>query len=106
MTDWKPLFFSLFTIIIIGVLLPLVLSGIVDTSTLQPSGLYSSLINFIENGISFFNQSFNLIPMGLRSVLIEYITIMSVIPSFILVPIVILTTVGTLYSLIKLIPFT
>lgn len=116
MTDYKPLYLSLGIIFILGVILSISISSIIDIES-QTSPIVDSLTDFINDGIdlgdldlTFFGWSFDLpsidifffLPTFVKDFMINQIIIFSYLPTFILIPLVVFTITGLAWGIIAL----
>jgi hypothetical protein len=116
MGEYQPLYLSLFIILIIGVVLPVFMGAIIQEP--QPddiNSLVTGIIELVDNGVTFdlgtiigtFNVNpFNILGTTLKGSLINYLTAFGYIPLWLLIPLLIIITIGIFYTVIKLLPTT
>lgn len=111
MSNWVPGAFGIGIILLLGFLFPLITEGFVDKESIQPTGLMNDTIDFFDNG---YNFTINLpilpdvdgtlpspVPSSMREPLVERLTYMSLIPNTILIPLLILSLLGIIWSIVK-----
>jgi hypothetical protein len=108
--DWVPLYISLLIIFIIGGIIPLCISGFVDTTQAYNS-FVDSITSFISDGFSFsvfgiFDLELN--PFlwfgeGFNSFMVSQLNAFSYIPPLISVPLLIIGTIGLVWGIINLV---
>jgi hypothetical protein len=109
MGDYVPLYYSLAIIFLIGILLPVVITSVVDINPDDIGGLVGFLVDIVEEGVSFFTFSFNpfdILGEDLKNQLVNYIASFGYIPEVILYPLLIFVIIGFIYTLVKLLPTT
>lgn len=109
MGEWKPLYISLMLIITLGIFIPFVVSSVIDVDPNEVDGILGGFIDLVENGVSFFAFSinpFNILGETLKEYLINNIAVFYYIPNIILIPLILMITVGIFYSFVKLLPAT
>ncbi len=121
MSEWKPLYFSLAIIFIVGGLIPFIISGFVDLEDIEIEGVIGTLVDIVQNGLDL--EIFDLSIMGfnvgtvsfdlfgftgetIRAFVINQLVAFSVIPIYIKIPLLALVIVGFIYSIVKLLPLT
>jgi len=110
--DWKPLYISLGITFVLGFLLPLILApfAVEDEFTDEATGLFATLSNFIDNGISLFGFSFNptqiIFGEAGKDFLVQQYLAFSLIPGILQVMILIIIITGWVYTIVKLLPTT
>lgn len=113
--DYRPLFFSLGFILFVGLLLPLIISSLVETPPIsEVTGVMSPFVDFVDEGFCITAlllgeiciNPFDLLGDTLKDYLVDSLITLSIIPNEILIPILILTTLGIIYTIIKLLPTT
>jgi hypothetical protein len=109
MTDYKPLYFTLTLLLIIGVVMPLIISDFVDVSEVETDSILDPLITLVNEGVGIFG--FNLDIFGflgdtLQDSLVDYLTIFALIPEIILIPLIIIMIIGIVYTIVKMLPTT
>lgn len=116
MGDYTPLYWSLAIIFTVGIFIPLFVNSVVQEP--QPeeiNSLVAGVINTIENGITFdlgaiigsFNiNPFNILGPNLKQNLIYYLTAFGYLPMGILIPLIVITSIGVFYTVVKILPTT
>lgn len=121
MGEWKPLFMGLIFVILISVFLGFVVVDFVDFQDIEPTGILNSTIVFIEEGIdvdfldfNFFGfdidilnfNFFDFFPDVVTTYLTNALLLMSLIPIWLLVPMMLLVLTGIGYTVEKMLPLT
>lgn len=106
--DYRPLFFALGIIIIIGVLMPLVVLPYVDYEFLPEDSAMVPLIDLVQNGISIFGFELNIFGFlgNVQDDFVNYLSMFAFIPDIILIPMIILIITAIVYTIIKMFPTT
>ncbi len=121
--DWQPMFIGLFILILIAVVFTLFVNEFSEQiGTIQPDGVLTGVIDFVDDGINInflnitvfgFNAEvgnnfniFDFLPDFIKNYIINILTLISLIPEYILIPFLILLVLGFTYTIIKLLPFT
>lgn len=119
MGDYIPLMLSVGVILILGVMLPFAVSPFIEVDDLETTGLLNSTIDLIDDGITIGGLTifgltlydgvsinpFNVLGGG-KDYLVENMIYLSIIPEYILFPLIIMCLLGIAYTLIKLLPTT
>lgn len=103
--DYRPLMYSVVLILIVGVVMPLIISPYVDVDDIPEESAMNPLITLFDEGVSIFGFSINIFGFlgDLQDNLVDYISIFAFIPNIVLIPLVIIMVLGIVYTLIKLI---
>ena len=124
MGEWKPLYISLFMLLILGGLLPYIMASFIDINSYSSSydGYLDPIITFVGTGTNLdfsipipflpnvdFDFDFN--PFGLlggniQNFLVNQLVGFSLIPSVLGIFLIVIMSVGFVYSIIKLLPLT
>jgi hypothetical protein len=114
MSDWKPLYISIILLVILGLVIPAVISPFTP-DTYNHDSLIAGEIDKIENGytipieflgidITEFNfNPWTYAPLTLRIAVVDYLTVFSYIPTYLTVPLLIIIVFGIVYTFITMI---
>lgn len=119
--NWKPLFFPIIALFVVGITLNLIVGSFIDLNNVQPSGIVGVAYTIVQNGtdinfpfplnvIAGFNSiNFNFLDMfgtgagnSFKSFIANEILIVSVIPDFILLPAIFLFLTAIIWGIIKI----
>lgn len=113
MSNWFPGAFAIIIILFLGLVIPFIVSGVVTLDSIEPDGLMNDTINIIDDG---YNFTINIpilpdvagtlpspVPSVMRDDLSDRLTYMSLIPSVILFPLLVLCFLGLMWSIVKLV---
>lgn len=120
MGEWKPLFIVLFILVLIGVVIPLSLSGFQEVGDYNNASVVSPVIEsfnsawcigetidrWIPGNQTMCLSTASLVGNDVNSYLVSYLSAFTFIPNWIVIPIVIFLVLGSLYTIIKLLPTT
>lgn len=109
MTDYRPLYFTLALLLIIGVVLPMIVSDFVNVSEVETDSILDPLITIIDEGVGIFGFNLNIFGFlgdTLQGSLVDYLTIFALIPENILIPLLLIMITGIVYTIVKLLPTT
>lgn len=116
MGEWKPLFIGLFIIIVIGAFMPVIIAPFIDLSDIQDTGIFTPLINLMNNGVTvdLFGSTylattfdfFGFTGDTVRQSITDYLTVFSIIPLYITIPLFVFSIVGITYTILKTLPTT
>lgn len=113
MANWKPGAYAVGIILIIGFIFPLLVSGFIEVDSIQPTGIMNDTIDILDNG---YNFTIHLpivpdvegtlpspVPEVLQEPIIDRLYFMSLIPSIVLIPLLILCLLGIVWTVVKLV---
>lgn len=115
--NWKPLFFALTALFLVGGLLNLIVGSFVDLSNTQPpNGFMGNIYHFVHDGFNItislpvvgdVSFPFNIFAVGIggefvKDFVSQQILILSFVPDLILIPGMILFIIAIIYSIVKL----
>lgn len=109
MGDFAPAGYALAFLLFIGLIFPFFLGFFIEVGDVQLNPFTTGLIDVIENGVSIFTfeiNPFSWLGAYMQNQLLESVIYLSLLPTFIIIPAIILSIVSIFYTLIKMLPTT
>lgn len=109
MGEYKPLFFAIGTVLVLGFLLPLILQDFIDVETYEHDGFLTKPIENIQNGITLFGFNidiFGFLGDDFKGFIVNQLIVFAIIPAILSVPLIIMIFLGIVYTVLKLLPTT
>lgn len=117
MSDHKPLIYTVAFLLIVGFVLPYFLGFFIDVDSIETSSLVSPLVDVIDYGFEldvipiagvgeFDVNPFSWLGSTMQSYISDSITYLGLLPNFLIIIIIVLSSISILYSIIKLLPTT
>lgn len=113
MADFKPILITLLAIFLLAGALNLFVSPFVEVVEVQNDSVLSSFVNFIENGFTInipVIEDWEINPInwlflgssGIKSFFVEQLTLLTYIPDYFLIPLLIILLGGLIWSILAL----
>lgn len=120
MGEWTPLYISLGIVFVVGFFIPMLVTGFVPEGQTNPNSFISGYVDFVENGftageVALFGwtvfEGINFNPFSwlgdtFHNFYLSQLQAFSFIPNVIAVPLLFISFIGVVYTVIKMLPTT